>query len=239
MLQINMDPRSAWVAAICHHAHQQVWALYPILTLSVSPNPAHTLQQQSPNKQSCRSPCLQPDELAKAVAHCVLSDGGADDVARQGPSRHSPLIRCRVTHGAGIELLRLMACSVCDLGVESIFTRGSASGDWQQRQHPSDLVHPPVQCCHPPAAQDVEGGEAAVDADQRSAASSACDAQARYTAECIAAVTALVLRQKGVDEATIADAVSRHQPRTTVAAAAFTRCRCTAAAPATRSCCCT
>ena len=138
-----------------------------------------------------------------------------------------------MTHGAGIEMLRLMACSVRDLGVESIFTRGSASGDWQQRQHPSDLLHPPALCCLPPPERDME---AAVDVDQRNAAASACEAQARHTAESIAAVTALVLRQKGVDEATIADAVCHRTPRTTTAAAAFIRCRCTAAAPATRSC---
>ena len=100
-----------------------------------------------------------------------------------------------------------MASSARDFGIECIFTRGSASGDWQLRQHPSDLVHPPSQTPPPAAQRDTGGGEAAVDVEQSDGAVSACDEQAQRTAECIAAVTACVLRRKGVDEATIADAV--------------------------------
>ena len=110
---------------------------------------------------------------------------------------------------AGIELLRLMACSVRDSGVESLFTKGSASGDWQLRQHPSDLTHPPTPC--PPPDVDHELGVGATAADDQSLdAASSCDEQARLAAECIASLTASVLRKSGVDEATIADAVHSH-----------------------------
>jgi len=51
------------------------------------------------------------------------------------------------------------------------------------------------------------GGAAAVDADESDRVTNAWDAHARHTSDCIAAVTARVLRQRGVDEATIADAV--------------------------------
>jgi hypothetical protein len=55
-------------------------------------------------------------------------------------------------------------------------------------------------------------GAAAVDADQGDAAPER-DARARHTAACIAAVTARVLMLKGVDAATIADAVGFRKPR--------------------------
>ena len=131
-----------------------------------------------------------------------------------------------------------MACSVRDSGVESIFSRGFDCGDWHQRQHPSDLL---LACVTPPLPH-VEhdmGGAAAVDADQGDTAPER-DAQLRHTAACIAAVTARVLMVKGVDDATIADAVGFHKPRVIVLRMfSRARCRCTAAVQATKSCCCT
>lgn len=100
-----------------------------------------------------------------------------------------------------------MACSARDVGVESIFTRGSASGDWQQRHHPSDLLYPAPLSPPSAVADEMGGGGGGADADQSNRATSAWDVHAQHTAECIAAVTARVLRQRGVDEATIADAV--------------------------------
>ena len=144
----------------------------------------------------------------------------------------------RMIRRAGIESLRIMTRSVRDFGVESIFTKGSASGDWQQRQHPSDLLHP-YKLYSPPAVEHEAyvGGAAAVDPSHNAASS--CDEQAQHTAETIALLTASVLRKSGVDEATIADAVrvdkahSNNRP-----AAPFTRHRYTAVVPVTKSCCC-
>jgi hypothetical protein len=49
-----------------------------------------------------------------------------------------------------------------------------------------------------------------------------------------------VLMVKGVDDATIADAVGFHKPRVIVLRMfSRARCRCTAAVQATKSCCCT
>ena len=58
----------------------------------LSPRLARKHQQQQSNEQTSRSPSLQPDELAKAVAHCVLSNSAADDATRQGHSRHSAAV---------------------------------------------------------------------------------------------------------------------------------------------------
>jgi hypothetical protein len=91
MLQFNMPLCSAWVAAICHHAHQQV-CLSHTPPPHLSPRLARKHQQQQSNEQTSRSPSLQPDELAKAVAHCVLSNSAADDATRQGHSRHSAAV---------------------------------------------------------------------------------------------------------------------------------------------------
>ena len=188
--------------------------------------------------------CHQPDELAKAVSQAVQGDCSDDDAARQGCcAQNSPsrVLSCLKTRPAGIELLHSMACSVRDLGVESIFTRGSAGGDWQQRQHPSDLVLQLTRTPPPAVQHDAAGGGAADAADQSSVECSAYDEQTRHSAECIAAVTARVLRQRGVDEATICDAV-----RTQQAALLSSWCvlcsscrRCTAVAQAMKSFCCT
>ena len=55
-----------------------------------------------------------------------------------------------------------MACSARDVGVESIFTRGSASGDWQQRHHPSDLLYPAPPSPPAAVADEMGGGGGAM-----------------------------------------------------------------------------
>ena len=187
-------PRSAWAAAVCHHAQLQVRVSCPISVFLLRFDYCH-----------------QPDELAKAVSEAVQGDCSDDDAARQGCCALAPLLfSCLKTRPAGIELLHSMACSVRDVGVESIFTTGSAGGDWQQRQHPSDLVLQLTRAPLPGVQHDAAGGGAA-DAADKGSVESAYDAETRHSAECIAAVTARVLRQRGVDEATICDAVRTPQ----------------------------
>ncbi len=165
----------------------------------------------------------QPNELAKAVSQAVHGEGSDDEVLCKGCGTVMCAVFSSLTaRPSGVELLRLMACSVRDFGVESIFTRGSASGDWQQRQHPSDLM-PPLPPAPLPAFQhDAGDGGGADDADQSSVESSAHDAQTRHSAEYIAAVTARVLRQRGVDEATICDAVRTPKLRSSLDGFCFT-----------------
>jgi hypothetical protein len=132
-------------------------------------------------------------------------------------------------------MLRLMACSVRDRGVESIFTTGAVEGDLRLRQHPSDLVllssHSALAAYNP-----AEDGEVAVDAGHTHILATSSETQAQLTAEHIAAVTACVLRQQGVDDVTVADSVHIHH--VTHHTAALTFCRCMVAAQATKSCCC-
>ncbi len=101
-----------------------------------------------------------------------------------------------------------MSRAVRAFGAESIFTKGSASGDWQQRQHPSDLVQPPAP--YFPAECELEMVSGAAAAVGTNHAASARDGQALHVAERIAQLTATVLKKNGVDAATIADAVHVH-----------------------------